>query len=202
MRAKTANAKDFSPAALAALNAHSWPGNVRELVNVVRAVVALHDGETVEAEMLPDSVGAAKSAAPTDPQPSAQPSAQPSVQPGPQLAPQPGALPPATWPLVAEPEVFSSPALPDGLPWFAQPDSPKTPAPAAAVEALLNGAACDPAKVRPLEQVEREAVDYALRAYGGNVSKAARALKVNASTLYRKIQVWSAGDGASITPVP
>ena len=50
--------------------------------------------------------------------------------------------------------------------------------------------------VRPLQDIEREAVDYALRAYGGNVSKAARALQVNPSTLYRKIQVWTTeGEG-------
>jgi DNA-binding NtrC family response regulator len=39
-------------------------------------------------------------------------------------------------------------------------------------------------------------VDYALRAFDGNVSKAARALEVNASTLYRKIQVWTAQESA------
>ena len=46
--------------------------------------------------------------------------------------------------------------------------------------------------VRPLLDVEREVVDYALRAFGGNVAQAARALQVNPSTLYRKIQLWTA----------
>ena len=51
-----------------------------------------------------------------------------------------------------------------------------------------------------LELVEREAVDFALRAFGGNVAKAARALQVNPSTLYRKIQGWTTRDGASLGP--
>ena len=56
-------------------------------------------------------------------------------------------------------------------------------------------------RVRPLQDVERDAVDYALRAYGGNVSKAARALQVNPSTLYRKIQVWTTeGEGLAANP--
>jgi two-component system, repressor protein LuxO len=53
--------------------------------------------------------------------------------------------------------------------------------------------------VRPLERVEREAVDYALQAFGGNVAKAARALQVNPSTLYRKIQAWSQIESPSVT---
>ena len=181
--------KDFSLDALAALTAHSWPGNVRELVNVVRAVVALHDGEIVEADMLPESLGVKTRRAPAElPSPSLSPSAPPAL-------------------------------APDGLHWFSQPVEPNPPsAPASGFVELplesrpepapisrttpLNGAPCDPALVRPLDEVEREAVDYALRAYGGNVSKAARALKVNASTLYRKVQVWSAQNGASINPAP
>ena len=193
---------DFSPGALAALTAHNWPGNVRELVNVVRAVVALHDGKTVEADMLPDSVGAP---------------AHRVVDHGPAAAPQ---VP--SWsnsPSMLSPIASKSPAensVPESLQWFSQPDVAKPPnsgftdlatsentvvsaALASPAGARTDGPLFDPKLVRPLEDVEREAVDYALRAYGGNVSKAARALKVNASTLYRKVQVWSAQDGASLT---
>ena len=199
---------DFSPGALAALTAHNWPGNVRELVNVVRAVVALHDGKTVEANMLPDSVGAkvnrtVDTAAPAPPPVST--SSNASVMVSAASAKSPTEL-----------------ATTESLQWFAQPDEPRPPnsgfadlatggnsavpatptAPVAVVAAHGNGPVCDPKRVRPLEDVEREAVDYALRAFGGNVSKAARALKINASTLYRKVQVWSAQDGASIQKEP
>jgi two-component system, repressor protein LuxO len=46
--------------------------------------------------------------------------------------------------------------------------------------------------IRPLADLEREAVHYALGVFQGNVAQAARALKINPSTLYRKIQAWSA----------
>ena len=62
-------------------------------------------------------------------------------------------------------------------------------------------ASFDRAKVRPLLEIEREVVDYALRAFGGNVAQAARALQVNPSTLYRKIQVWTAaGEPTKVAP--
>jgi DNA-binding NtrC family response regulator len=172
--------------------------------------VALHDGKTVEVNMLPDSVGA---------------KVHRDVYPNTTAAPQvPAQIPSSanSQPL-ALPAVFKSAAensASESLQWFSQPDKhkpggsgfgdlvtgekPLVPAVVAAQDAQAaahdNGPVWDPKLVRPLEEVERKAVDYALRAYGGNVSKAARALKVNASTLYRKVQVWSAQDGASLTP--
>jgi two-component system repressor protein LuxO len=35
------------------LRRHDWPGNVRELINVIRAAVAMYDGEVLTAAMLP-----------------------------------------------------------------------------------------------------------------------------------------------------
>jgi two-component system NtrC family response regulator len=43
----------FSPAALAALEAHSWPGNVRELSNVVEYATIVCDRPPIEPEHLP-----------------------------------------------------------------------------------------------------------------------------------------------------
>lgn len=47
---------NFSPGAKAAILEYPWPGNVRELENIIRRVVVFYDKETVEAEMLPESV--------------------------------------------------------------------------------------------------------------------------------------------------
>ncbi len=129
--------KRFSPESNAALMARAWPGNVRELINVVRAVVALNDGETVEVGMLPMQQNLATR----------------------QLA----ASSPQNTVAAAEP-----------------PFSPATTSPQAS-----------PQNVKPLAQVEREAIEAAMRACGGNITRAARALQVNPSTIHRKMSAWT-----------
>jgi two-component system, repressor protein LuxO len=150
---------DFSPQVLAALRAYAWPGNVRELINVIRAVVALHDDPLVQLHMLPAVV-----------------------------TQQPVAL--------TQSAVAPAPEPADAFAWFTaapssqpQPGAGQTTSPQPLTTVGFNH---QPALVRPLAQVEREAVDHALRAFGGNIAQAARALQVNPSTLYRKIQVWTA----------
>jgi two-component system repressor protein LuxO len=50
----------------------------------------------------------------------------------------------------------------------------------------------DPARrIRPLAEVEREAIEDAIRLCGGNVPKAAAFLGVSPSTLYRKREAWA-----------
>ena len=70
----------FSPEAEDALLAYGWPGNVRELQNVIRNVVVLNDGETVEAPMLPAGIARSGTAGPAR-VPSAAPPAQGSILP-------------------------------------------------------------------------------------------------------------------------
>jgi DNA-binding NtrC family response regulator len=53
------------------------------------------------------------------------------------------------------------------------------------------GRAPDPARrIRPLAEVEREAIEEAIRLCGGNIPKAAAFLGVSPSTLYRKREAW------------
>jgi|GEM_PF-60172 two-component system repressor protein LuxO len=47
-----------------------------------------------------------------------------------------------------------------------------------------------PEHIRPLADVEREAIERAIRICGGNIPRAAHFLGVSASTLYRKKQGW------------
>ena len=47
--------------------------------------------------------------------------------------------------------------------------------------------------ILPLAEVEREAVERAIRLCGGNLSLAAQKLGINVSTIHRKRRVWSAG---------
>jgi two-component system repressor protein LuxO len=63
------------------------------------------------------------------------------------------------------------------------PTAAETPAPAASEDAV--------AAIRPLATVERETIEQALRLCGGNITRAARALQVNPSTIHRKLASWS-----------
>jgi two-component system repressor protein LuxO len=55
----------FSPDAVEALLRYPWPGNVRQLQNALQNAVVLHDGDTIEASMLPEEVRAGHIAEPT-----------------------------------------------------------------------------------------------------------------------------------------
>jgi DNA-binding NtrC family response regulator len=52
--------KRLSAAAVDRLKTHHWPGNVRELRNAVQRAFVMAEGQTIEAEWLPDSAGAAQ----------------------------------------------------------------------------------------------------------------------------------------------
>jgi len=67
--------------------------------------------------------------------------------------------------------------------------APPPPAAAFAVEALPQ----DEDGIRPLWEVEKEIIEAAVAACGGNVPRAAARLQISASTIYRKKMAWDAG---------
>jgi two-component system repressor protein LuxO len=48
-----------------------------------------------------------------------------------------------------------------------------------------------PEEILPLWQVEKRIIEEAIEAFDGNIPKAANALEVSPSTIYRKKQAWS-----------
>jgi two-component system repressor protein LuxO len=48
-----------------------------------------------------------------------------------------------------------------------------------------------PENIQPLWMVEKRTIEQAIDAYEGNIPKAAHALGVSPSTIYRKIQAWN-----------
>lgn len=48
--------RDISPQALIALDTYSWPGNVRQLEHFIEEAVVMHQGDLLEASMLPAEV--------------------------------------------------------------------------------------------------------------------------------------------------
>jgi two-component system repressor protein LuxO len=51
------------------------------------------------------------------------------------------------------------------------------------------------ARLRPLKDLEREAIEHAISHFDGNIPQAAAALGVSPSTIYRKRQTWDVEDG-------
>ncbi|WP_448192197.1 sigma-54-dependent transcriptional regulator [Azospirillum sp. sgz301742] len=79
-------------------------------------------------------------------------------------------------------EVVSPAMLPPPL-------TPQTAAgPAAPIVAMLSG----PKAIRPLWQVEKDAIEDAIAACDGNIPRAAALLDISASTIYRKRLTWQA----------
>lgn len=163
----------FTPEVERILLHHRWPGNVRELENVIRNVVVLNSGDTVTLPMLPPSLLQNVETA----SPSTVAATRPLVAE--RIAP----LPPATEVVAAEP-----PAVP-------APEVPPVPVPALVAAAVPAAMTREPARIRPLWQVERDTIEAAIAACDGNVPRAAAALEISASTIYRKRQAWSAGGG-------
>nr|WP_283949694.1 sigma-54 dependent transcriptional regulator [Limobrevibacterium gyesilva] len=153
----------FSPEAEAALRGYSWPGNVRQLQNVVRNIVVLHDGERVEAAMIPPPVLRTNGSAP-----------DPTPVPAPVAIPVPAPVLPDPVPAVPEP-FWSGPGL--------------APEPVAA--ALPPPPPAEP-EVVPLAEMERRLILAALRRTRQDVPRAAALLEVNPSTVYRKLAAWRA----------
>lgn len=51
--------------------------------------------------------------------------------------------------------------------------------------------------IRPLEEVIRTAIEEAIEAHGGSIPRAAAALDVSPSTIYRRMEVWKEQDGGA-----
>ena len=162
--------RGFARDAEAALGRYPWPGNVRQLQNVVRNIVVLHDGERVEAAMLPPMLlrGGAR------PAPTATPA--PAVT---MVAAEPEAI--------ASPEALAEPAYADDLPNpIGQPAGQPAPwAPPAGLD-----------EIQPLAEVEKRYILAALDHTAQDVPRAASLLGINPSTIYRKLQAWRAGEAA------
>jgi two-component system repressor protein LuxO len=158
----------FTPEVERMMLHHRWPGNVRELENVVRNIVVLNSGDTVTLPMLPPSllqpVGDALPFAASLDDRRATGGAQGPLR---ALPPAPAAalIPPATivaTPVEVVPAVVGALAVADSV-----------------------------SRIRPLWEVERDAIESAIAQSDGNIPRAAAALEISPSTIYRKRQSWT-----------
>ncbi len=175
--------KGCAPEAMALLTAFDWPGNVRQLENTVFRAVILAEDAWLKPEDFPQVPGAPRPGATT----------MAAANPG---LTQPGASPSEPEPVAGE----DAPAALVRAPQksgphgdFPQTSVPFDAAPSATVDTPSTGfipvPLLDPAgHLRPLEEIERDLIQYAIDAYAGHMSEVARRLGIGRSTLYRKVR--------------
>jgi DNA-binding NtrC family response regulator len=150
-----------TPAALALLTGYAWPGNVRQLENAVFRAVVLAES---------DEIGVAEF-----PQIEAQLTGYRQLQ-----APADDAAAPAPSFPASLPEL--APAGREVAPPLAVSDADHA-APVGFLSLLdAHG------QVRPLEEIENEAIRFAITHCRGQMSEVARRLRIGRSTLYRKLK--------------
>ena len=184
----------FSPETESILLHYAWPGNVRQLQNVVRQIVLLNDGDIVVPSMLPAPLSHIRPSVMPAPMPAP---AAPSIV---TIAPASNGHSPVAEP--ATPTSFSLSELERDLIELALEQCGGNVLQAAArleisPSTLYRKREQFPPhekpsgrvrELKPLALAESETIRAAIAASGGNISRAAAALGVNPSTLYRKMQ--------------
>lgn len=167
----------FSDDARSLLQTYPWPGNIRELQNAVRQAVVMNTGAEITAAMLParirESTGRIM---PVQPVIAHQASAATSMAP-----------PPAAPVETVQQEAYVSYASSGELPVEGDIEAPEL----AETEASTD--------IKPLADVERDAIEHAIAICGGDITNAARRLGIARATIYRKLKEWRR---AARTPNP
>jgi len=160
----------ISPDLVDALQHYHWPGNVRELLNVVERMIVLSDKESIDVDDLPAYMRNS----------SAADMRRPAGTTG--LAPTTHAVPAIS---ATNPLPPMSPLLPKGPTVEPQTTSarPSYRPEGAETERFLDGLT--------LDQLERMAIDAALRRFHNHRTRAARALGISVRTLQRKLSPQS-----------
>ncbi len=180
----------FSSDARELLLSYSWPGNVRQLLNVLHNAVILNDAEIITADMLPIQLGD------TDDKPStiSEPYTEPST-----LSHTANINPLDNIEQASNKEI-SAHSSPAG-------QNEHTAIQAQRKEAIVNASIVSKntdyqslplpnhipqsiEDIRPLWQIEMEAIERAIELCSGNVTHAAKLLGVSPSTIYRKKPNW------------
>lgn len=153
------------------LKRYAWPGNVRQLQNIIRNIVVLNDEKSLGSQHLPPEVMA--STQKSTPPASSVNTRILSVVQEPNAAQQTIAEPSQPVTTTSSDSSLLEPSM------SINPDSER------------------PTSIRPMWQIEREAIQQAIDYCDGNVLNAAVLLELSPSTVYRKKQAWEAEDSAS-----
>lgn len=162
--------RGFDAATLHALTAYRWPGNVRQLENAVYRAVVMADGDTIGVSEFPQLAGARDDTMVTV-----------------HAAPD-------TVPLMNHDGVYV-----DGSISLQERMLRLNPSAMTQTQPVLS-LTDDHNDVKPLEDIEREVIRFAIEHYRGQMSEVARRLKIGRSTLYRKLETLQMQDETSIAP--
>ncbi|ROR26929.1 sigma-54-dependent transcriptional regulator [Vibrio crassostreae] len=152
----------------ALLKRYTWPGNVRQLQNIIRNIVVLNNETSVTKDMLPPPINKAESTKPK------------SVTPIRNVAPVAVNAP--------------APVAETKLPPITPEELEQTPVPQVQSEPMTPAFTTTEGAIRPMWQIEREAIQHAINHCDGNVLNAAVLLELSPSTVYRKKQAWESED--------
>jgi DNA-binding NtrC family response regulator len=144
--------------ALHLLSAYSWPGNVRQLENAIFRAVVLAESEEIGLDEFPQIANRGEHASTP-----ASPPVAPAAGPGPSPPLAPG--------IVIGDDAAISPTGGEGV---------------SLPEHLVN-LVDEAGHARPLEEIEADAIRFALSHYHNQMSEVARRLHIGRSTLYRKL---------------
>ncbi|QKV20383.1 sigma-54-dependent transcriptional regulator [Oricola thermophila] len=157
-------ARGISPRALSLLQAHDWPGNIRQLQNAVFRAMVLCEGNMLGEEDFPQISAQVHGIDPKE-------------------------LEGAEKEPTAEESASPRRAELDNVPSASAGDWIE-PAGSWGTVRLLD----EDGNVRPLVELECEAIAFAIDHYGGQMSEVARRLGIGRSTLYRKLKEYNLGD--------
>jgi DNA-binding NtrC family response regulator len=149
--------RSMSAEALRLLSACSWPGNVRQLENAIFRAVVLAEGEEIGLDEFPHIVNPSERA--------------PLVVPLAPAADSGAPLPLAPGIVIGDDAAISAGTGGEGV---------------SLPEHLVN-LVDEAGHARPLEEVEADAIRFALSHYRNQMSEVARRLRIGRSTLYRKL---------------
>ncbi|HAS8545604.1 TPA: sigma-54-dependent Fis family transcriptional regulator [Vibrio vulnificus] len=156
----------ISKEAQSILKKYNWPGNVRQLQNIIRNIVVLNDDNQLNVEHLP---------------------AQLTTKP--QTVKEPAKL--STPPQPAQAVIHEMHNEHEALNHHSLERQTSMANPLA-----HNAFHHSDGSIRPMWQIEREAIQNAIAFCDGNVISAAVMLELSPSTVYRKKQAWEAEENA------
>ena len=162
----------LSAEALSLLCTYHWPGNVRQLENAVFRAVVLAEGDTIGSHEFPQIASQAPDWVSTD-----------SEAPA----------------LAASPADYDEDGKEDEI---IRIESANVAPPAAINPIGALDLLDDNGDVRPLEDIESDAIRFAITHYRGQMSEVARRLRIGRSTLYRKLDSLGVAGDPKDVPSP